>query len=128
MNQGTPSYGCIFNHTRMKMSRFTCKNLTPLLTNIQKKNYVCWWVISIKSLKCKNKHQYISEFYNNMSSHFFAPYILQPTGLTKNSKTLIGNIFLNSTGFKTFSINLISLISDHPAQLLILKDFITNLL
>ena len=58
-----------------------------------------------------------------MSSHFFAPYILQPTGLTKNSKILIDNIFLNSIGFRTFSINLISLISDHLAQLLILKDF-----
>ena len=38
----------------------------------------------------------ISEFYDNMSSHLFVYYILQPNRLTKNSKTLIDNIFLNS--------------------------------
>ena len=64
----------------------------------------------------------ISEFYDNMSSHFFAPYILQPTRLTKNSKTLI-NIFLNSIECEIFSGNLTSLISDHTLQLLILIDF-----
>ena len=65
----------------------------------------------------------ISEFYDNMSSHFFAVYILQPTRLTKNSKTIIDNIFLNSIKFETFSGNLTSLISDHLPQLLIQKDF-----
>ena len=65
----------------------------------------------------------ISEFYDNMASHFFAPYILQPARLTKISKTLINNIFLNSIEFETFSGNLISLISDHLPQLLILKAF-----
>ena len=58
-----------------------------------------------------------------MSSHFFAPYILQPTRLKKNSKTLIDNIFLNSIEFDTFSGNLTSLISDYLPQLSIPKDF-----
>ena len=31
---------------------------------------------------------YISEFHDNMPFYFFDPYILQPTRLTKNSKTL----------------------------------------
>ena len=44
----------------------------------------------------------ISEFYDNMSSHFFAPYILQPLRLTENLKTLIDNIFLNSTDSRLF--------------------------
>ena len=35
-----------------------------------------------------------SKFYNNLTSHFFTPYILQPTRL--RSKTLIDNIFFNS--------------------------------
>ena len=65
----------------------------------------------------------ISEFYDKMSSNFFAPHILQPTRLTKNSKTLNDNIFLNSIEFETFSRNLTSPISDHLPQLLILKDF-----
>ena len=42
----------------------------------------------------------IPEFSDNMPSHFFAPYILQPTRLTKNQKTLIDNTFLNSIEFK----------------------------
>ena len=65
----------------------------------------------------------ISEFYDNLWSHCFAPCILQPTRLTKNSKTLIDNIFLNSIEFEIFSGNLTSLISDHLPQLLMLKDF-----
>ena len=63
----------------------------------------------------------ISEFYNKMSSHFFASYILQPIRLTKNLKVLLDNIFLNSIEFETFSENLTSLISDHLPQLLILR-------
>ena len=41
------------------------------------------------------------EIYENISSHFFVPYILQPTRLTKNSKILINNIFLNFIKFNT---------------------------
>ena len=43
--------------------------------------------------------------------------------LTKNTKTMIDNIFLNSIEFETFTGNLTSLISDHLPHLLILKDF-----
>ena len=75
-----------------------------------------------KNLSKTDTNTNISEFYDNMSSHFLAPYILQPTRLTKNSKTLI-NIFLNSIECEIFSGNLTSLISDHTLQLLILIDF-----
>ena len=64
----------------------------------------------------------ISEFYDNMPSNFFVPYILQPTRLTKTSKTFSNNIFLNSIEFETFSRNLTFLISDHFPLLLILND------
>ena len=70
-----------------------------------------------------NTDHNVSDFYNILSSNFFAPYILQPTKLTKNSKTLIDNIFLNSIEFNTFSGNLTSQILDHLLQFLILKDF-----
>ena len=65
----------------------------------------------------------VSDFYDILSLTFFAPYILQPTRLAENSKTLIDNIFLNSIEFNTFSGNLTSHISDHLRQFLILKDF-----
>ena len=43
--------------------------------------------------------------------------------MAKYSKTLIDNIFLNSTEFNTFSSNLTSQISEHLPQFLILKCF-----
>ena len=51
---------------------------------------------------------------------FLQPLILQATKVTENSKTLIDNIFFNSssTGIITYSI------SDHLIQFLILVDFI----
>ena len=58
----------------------------------------------------------VSDFYDILSSNFYAPYILQPSRLTKNSKTIINNDFLNPNQFSTFSGN-------SPPQFLILKDF-----
>ena len=70
-----------------------------------------------------NTDHKVSDFYNILSSNFFAPYMLQPTKSTRHSKTLIENIFLNSIEFSTFSGNLTSQISDYLPQSLILKDF-----
>ena len=55
-------------------------------------------------------------FYNELSSHFFTPYILQPTRL--RSKTLIDNIFFNSLDYKSYSGNLLIELSDHLIQFL----------
>ena len=44
----------------------------------------------------------VSDFYDIMSSNFFAPYILQTTRLTKISKAFIDNIFLNSLNLIPF--------------------------
>ena len=63
-----------------------------------------------------------SEFYTNLSSHFFTPFVLQPTRL--KAKTLIDNIFLNSLEFQSYSGNLLLEISDHLIQFLILEGFV----
>ena len=63
-----------------------------------------------------------NEFYNNLSSHFFTPYILQPTRL--RSKTLIDNIFFNYLDYYSNSGNLLHEISDHLIQFLILEGFV----
>ena len=62
-----------------------------------------------------------NDFYNNMTSYFFSPYILQPTRPT--SKTLIDNIFINSLEYKSISGNLTILLSDHLFQFVILEGF-----
>ena len=63
-----------------------------------------------------------SEFYTNLSSHFFTPFVLQPTRL--KAKTLIDNIFLNSLEFESNSGNVLLEISDHLIQFLILEGFV----
>ena len=62
------------------------------------------------------------EFFNNLSSDFFTPYILQPTRL--QSKSLIDNIFFNSLEYLSNSGNLLYEISDHLSQFLILEGFL----
>ena len=98
--------------------------MTSLPTNLQKeeKTFMLMGDFNINLLNTDTNTN-ISEFYDNMSSHLFAPYILQATRLTKISETLIDNIFLNSIEVETFSGNFTSLISDYPPKLLILKDF-----
>ena len=115
---------CIYKHPSMKISRFNCEYVTPLLTNMQKEEKICMLKgdFNINLLHTETSTN-IWEFYHNMSSHFFASYILQQTKLTKKPKTLIDNIFLNSVEFETLSGNLASLMSDNLPQLLILKDF-----
>ena len=61
----------------------------------------------------------VNVFYNSVTSHFFAPYILQPTRTI--SKTLIDNIFKNSVEYPSHSGNLIIQISDHLLQFVILE-------
>ena len=77
--------GWIYKHPSMKISRFNSEYLTPLLTNIKKEEKTCMLKGDFNiNLLYAEANTNISEFYDNMSSHFFAPYILQPTRLTKN--------------------------------------------
>ena len=76
---------------------------------------------NVDLLKIDN-HSGSNEFYNEMTSHFFTPYILQPTRL--HSKTLIDNIFFNSLEYHSKSGNLLIEISDHLMQFMIVDGFI----
>ena len=64
----------------------------------------------------------VNAFYNNMTSHFFAPYILQPT--RPESKTLIDNILINTVECLSHSGNLAIQISDHLLQFVILEGLV----
>ena len=54
------------------------------------------------------------------------PYILQPTRVTDSSATLIDNIFANTFNFNALSGNLVTKISDHFPQFLIIEDLKVN--
>ena len=113
----------IYKHPVMKICEFNNEYLTPLRAKIlqEEKTYVLMDDFNINLINTDTDYN-VSDFYDILSSKFFAPYILQPTRLTKNSKTLI-DVFLNSIEFNTFSGNLTSQILDHLPQFLTLKDF-----
>ena len=66
-----------------------------------------------------NDDKNTGNFLNTMFSHSFSPYITTPTRITRNTKTLIDNIYYNKPLNKIISGNLSSMISDHLIQFLI---------
>ena len=69
--------------------------MEPLLHTISSEGKMCSLVgdFNIDLLK-SNSNENINQFYNNPTSIFFAPYIMQPTRVA--SQSLIDNIFINS--------------------------------
>ena len=64
-----------------------------------------------------------SLFFDNLTSNMFVPHIIHPTRITSTTKTLIDNIFSNSTNYKEgLSGNITVSLSDHLAQYLIIPD------
>ena len=120
--------GCIYRHpnSQISVNEFTTNYMNPLLTNISSEGKLCSLMgdFNIDLLKADNM-DCISDFYNCMTSHFFAPYIMQPTRLM--SKTLIDNIFINSIDYISFSGNITIQLSDHLFQFVTLQGFFKDL-
>ena len=108
----------------MSINEFNEEYLLPLLEKINNLNKKCFVMgdFDIDLLK-KSSKVVISQFFDNTISHYFSPYILQPSRITENSKSLIDNIFFNSLEYSLISGNLGVEISDHLIQFMILKDF-----
>ena len=64
-------------------------------------------------------------FLNTLGSHFFQPYILQPTRITDHSASLIDNIFFNSIEPLTISGNIVHDLTDHIPNFIIFNKFST---
>ena len=60
-----------------------------------------------------NDDKNTGNFLNTMFSYSFSPYITTPTIITRNTKTLIDNIYYNKPLNNIISGNLSSMISDH---------------
>ena len=82
---------------------------------------------NINLLNCEN-HSESSDFLNMMNTSYLLPYILQPTRMhiTERSATPIDNIFANTFTYNATSGNLITKISDHLPQFLIIEDLKVN--
>ena len=68
-----------------------------------------------------DSHTETNDFLNLMISHYLLPHILHPTRVTDHSATIIDNIFSNNCEMDTVSGNLLSQISDHFPQFLIIS-------
>ena len=117
--------GCIYRHpsSHISVQDFTNQHLEYTLQKITVENKQCVPMgdFNVDLLKI-NSHSESNEFYNNLSSYFFTPYILEPTRL--DSKTIIDNIFFNSLEYHSLSGNLLIEFSDHLVQFLILEGFV----
>ena len=60
-----------------------------------------------------------------MYTYFMNPQIIQPSRITDHTATLIDNIFLNSVEYDTMSGNLLSDISDHLRNFLVINKIST---
>ena len=111
--------GCIYKHPSMPIDQFVCTHLNPLLYKLNSinKNCILKGDFNIDLLKPKTSSE---DYSNSLLSHFFFPFILQPTRITDFSKTLIENIFFNSLEYITYSGNITIEISDHLKQFLLL--------
>ena len=66
-------------------------------------------------------HSHTNDFMNTMISHYLFPHILHPTRVTDHSATVIDNTFSNNTVHKSVSGNIMTHISDHFPQFIILN-------
>ena len=63
-----------------------------------------------------------ADFLDSMYASFLLPYISTPSRVTPRSKTLIDNIFSNNIEDGSISGNIVTTISDHYAQFLLLRN------
>ena len=121
--------GCIYRHptSALSISDFNTHYIEPLLDKISSENKICSIMgdFNIDLLKIDSNED-ANSFYINMTSHFFAPFILQPT--RPISKTLIDNIFINTIEYPSYSGNITIQLSDHLFQFTILEGFFKELI
>lgn len=72
-----------------------------------------------------DNHLMTDSFVNNLATYFFQPHILHPTRITSHSATLIDNIFFNSLDHNTVSGNILSDVSDHLPNFLLINQIDT---
>ena len=113
--------GCIYRHPCMQHSEFNDKYLKPLSEKLisENKEVILLGDFNIDLLKC-DSNKNVSDFLDIIYSTNLVPNITSPTRLTSRSQTLIDNIFSSIINDDCIAGNLISPISDHHTQFLII--------
>ena len=115
-------YCCVYRHPETDMSSFI-DHIDLTLQKVQKENKTVFMMgdFNINLLKYES-HPETNDFINLMVSHYLLPHILHPTRVTDHSATIIDNIFSNNVESDTVSGNILSQITDHFPQFLIIKN------
>ena len=116
--------GVIYRHPRgTEMVEFI-SHMSSLMKCIEKENkkVVIMGDFNVDLLNFES-HSNTNSFLDTMLENFFQPHIIQPTRFSEKHKyTLIDNIFYNNITDQCMSGNLISHISDHLPNFLIIDD------
>ena len=107
----------------MHSSEFNSIHLNDLLEKLshENKKIILMGNFNIDLLKY-DMHGDSSDFLDAMYANFLLPYISTPSRVTPHSKTLIDNIFSNTIEDSSISGNLVTAISDHYGQFLLMKN------
>ena len=117
---------CAYRHPSFSPVRFK-EHLESALSQLTSENKSIFIMgdFNINLLNCES-HPESNDFLLMLNSFFLLPYILQPTRITERSAPLIDNIFANTYAMNAISGNLVSKISDHLPQFLIVDNLKVN--
>ena len=118
--------GCIYRHPNTDVEKFI-KYLDTVFSKakIEKKLVFIMSDLNINLLNY-DSNTATNEFLNFMVSQYLLPHILHSTRITDHSSTIIDNIFANNTDYETISGNILTPITDHFPQFIILKKMSKN--
>ena len=113
---------CLYRHPSSDITKFI-DHMTSILQKVQKENKTLFIMGDFNiNLYNYSSHTETNDFINLMVSNYLLPHSLHPTRVTDHSATIIDNIFSNNCELDTLSGNLLSQISDHFPQFLIIKN------
>ena len=108
----------------MSIDEFNNDVLTTLLEKISAENKTLILLGDFNiDLLMSDTDREVSNYFDIINSFSLLPHIILSTRVTSSSSTLIDNIFCNSSDNNSVSGNIISSISDHFPQFLLLKNF-----
>ena len=117
--------GCIYRHPHDNNDIFDdfLTYLEITLVKLSKENKVIYLCGDFNSdlLKYENTNNY-RKFYDLLTSYGLFPMILLPTRVTKDSATIVDNIFTNNLNNPLTSGNIITDISDNYSQFLLVEN------
>ena len=122
-NQKNVVVGCIYRHPGMSVKAFNDKFLAPTLTKIVSENkpLVLLGNFNIDLLNPRGNSE-TDNFIDTIGSFSLLPQIILPTRITSNKHTIIDNIFCSSEFTNTTSGNILTAISDHLSQFLVIHN------